>query len=59
MKELKDLLEILSWFISFAKTFLNAFGIKADFVDEITGYIMNVGNLGGDSSADSDAADEG
>ncbi|MCR5781766.1 MAG: hypothetical protein K6G90_03405 [Clostridia bacterium] len=42
MKELRDLLEILSWFISFAKTFLNAFGIQADFVDDVTGFILSI-----------------
>ncbi len=53
MKELKDLLEILCWFISFAKTFLSAFGINASFVDEVTGYIMGIaGQEEAASSAD-------
>ncbi len=50
MKELNDLLEILSWFISFAKTFLNAFGIQADFVDDITGFILSIGGGKEDAS---------
>ena len=42
MKELRDLREILVWFIGFAVRFLNAFGFDAGFIEELTGYVNRI-----------------
>lgn len=42
MKELRDLREILVWFIGFAVRFMQAFGFDAGIIEQLTGYVNRI-----------------
>lgn len=41
---MKDLMEILCWFISIAIRFLEVFGLDANGLKELTSVLMDMGN---------------